>query len=364
MRRYSTTWRTCGVSVHFTVSEARKYPERALAHCLWPPLWVGEPLAWMRSGAVPSASELGYLVAEAELPGGIRSRVFRDGEIVFALGPEGPTYEGTFVQWMQTLVRLMNAHLWCLRASIPPPGLLSGSSVVTIWAALQVDFETGRFFAASTGQHGPVAFELNDARRALTSQVDWRLNRGSLVVSTDAVLASFALLRELLDLPHRPETSDLLKRPALFRAELLQRAAVAAFDQDVTGALTNAWTACEGMLGDLMRSFLDEAATRDAETDDQGNVLAYMNAGRRKFFEGGEWTIRHTMEFLSLVDRLPYQMYRDARRCSKARNDCLHYETEPSEEIASNTLKLAGDLFTLVGGVSFTPPNTSGGDGA
>ncbi len=338
-----------------------KYPDRALAHYLWPPQWVGEPLAWMRSGAVPSPGELGHLVMEASLPSGVRSRVFRDGEIVFALGPDGPTYEGAFNEWMQTLVRLMNAHLWCLRASIPPPGLLSGSSVVTIWATLQVDFDTGRFFAASTGQHGPMALELNDARRALTGQVDWRLNRGSRIVPTESVQRSFDLLSELLNLPHRPETSDLLKRPALFRAELLQRAAVAAFDQDFTGALTNAWTACEGMLGDLMRRCLDETITRDAGTDDNGNRLGFMKSDRRKFFEGGEWTIRHTMEFLSLVDRLPYQTYREARQCSKARNNWLHYETVPSEEIATNALKLAGDLFALVEGVSFEPPDTLGG---
>jgi hypothetical protein len=346
------------------MSKELKYPNRALAHYLWPPQWVGDPLAWMQSGAVPDPSELGHLVVGADLPGGIRSRVFRDGEIVFVLGPDGPTYDGAFVEWVQTLVRLMNAHLWCLRASIPWPGLTSGSSVVTTWSTLQVDFETGRFFAASTGQHGPIALELNDARRALTGQVDWRLNRGSLIISTDSVRRSFDLLRDLLELPQSPEASDLLKRPGLFRAELLQRAAVAVFDQDFTGALTNAWTACEGMLGDLMRRALAEASERDVGRDDKGNKLAFMKADRRRFFERGEWTIRHTMEFLSLADRLPFVMYREARECAKARNEWLHYETVPSPEIADKALKLGGALFELVQGVSFKPPGSPGGDGA
>ncbi len=107
-----------------------------------------------------------------------------------------------------------------------------------------------------------------------------------------------------------------------------------------------------------MRRCLDETITRDAGTDDNGNRLGFMKSERRKFFEGGEWTIRHTMEFLSLVDRLPYQTYREARQCSKARKNWLHYETVPSEEIATNALKLAGDLFALVEGVSFESPDT------
>lgn len=104
-------------------------------------------------------------VVDRDLPRGIRARVFRDGMIAFALGDSDPTYRGDFLAWQQTLVRLMNAHLACLHASCPPPGVML-SSVVTIWSTLQVELETGAFRAASTGNSGGFATDLYDLRRA------------------------------------------------------------------------------------------------------------------------------------------------------------------------------------------------------
>jgi len=291
------------------------------------------------------------VIVEANLSDGVRARAFRDGMIAFALGPDGPGYETEFMAWELSLVRLMNAHLACLQSTVPEPGLI-WSSVVTIWSSLQVKFPAGSVTGASTGSAGPAALELYNARTVLSGPHDWRLMRGPLIaIPADAMEASFALLGDLLLRPCETGQTDLVTRPALFRAELLQRAKASLFNLDTTGALTNAWTASEGMLGDLMARYLDETENRPAGQDADGNDLKFMTLRRRNFFASGLWTIRHTMEFLSLVDRLSFPLYRDAHECSRARNDWMHYEKVPSNDVASMAIRVAGELFESLEGV-------------
>jgi hypothetical protein len=57
------------------------------------------------------------------------------------------------------------------------------------------------------------------------------------------------------------------------------------------------------------------------------------------------------MEFLSLVDLLPFGLYRDARLSSKTRNDWLHLEKQPTYDDAERAIRLAGRLFELLEGV-------------
>jgi hypothetical protein len=337
------------------VSQPTERLDRALAHYLWPAQWLGAPpvAADTALDDVDKVGELSDLVfAKDDLPDGVRVRAFRDGMIVFAIAGDNPVYDDDFLGWSSTLVRLMNAHLACLHSSLPPPGLLF-SSVVNIWSTLQAELETGKFRGASTGSSGGVALQLYNAREpAARDYADWRLLRGPLIfVPADRLEASFELLGRLLACPHKPSQTALKYRPALLRAELLQRAKASLLDGDETGALANAWTASEGMLGDLLRRYLDTANERPPERDASGNEIPFVTADRRRFFEGGTWTIRHTIEFLSFVERMPFDLYRATRECSKARNDWMHYEKVPAPEVASRALETAGELFGLLEGV-------------
>ena len=129
------------------------------------------------------------------------------------------------------------------------------------------------------------------------------------------------------------------------------RARVALVDGDASGALTNAWTATEGMLGDLLKRHLDEQADRPVEGFPPGNAPKFVNSNRRDFFESAEMTARNVVELLSLVDWLPFHLYRTARQCATARNKWLHAEEEPSTEVAVAALEAAGELFELLEGV-------------
>jgi hypothetical protein len=335
--------------------------DRALAHYLWPPQWVGAPplIADVGTSDVVKVGGPEDRIVDRDLPRGIRACVFRDGMIALALGDSDPTYTGDFLAWQQTLVRLMNAHLACLHASCPPPGVML-SSVVTIWSTLQVELETGAFRGASTGNSGGFATDLYDLRRtAPTKPFDQRILRGPLIaVKPEWVEASFDLLSSLLD--KRETGSPLLESPLIFRAELLQRAKVASLDNDQTGALTNAWIACEGMLGDLLRTFLDSIADRNVEGG-TGAARKFMNSKRREFFGRGEWTIRHTVELLSIVDVLPFHLYHEALDGAKARNNWVHYETVPPSDAALKAIRLAGELFGLLEGIDLRVLGKPGG---
>lgn len=66
-------------------------------------------------------------------------------------------------------------------------------------------------------------------------------------------------------------------------------------------------------------------------------------------------TIRHTIEFLSFLDLLPFALYRVAIRCEKARNNWLHKGVVPSDEVATQAIRACGQLFERVEGVSLDP---------
>lgn len=286
------------------------------------------------------------MILEAELPNGARARVFRDGMIAFVLGAAAPLYEDDFMRWFETGLRLMNAHLACLHTALGPH-LPFKTEVVTPWTTMQVIFESGSFSAMTDASSGGTLIALHKARTtSLIEADDWRFQRWSPVaVSGESVRRSLELLHDLLDRPASDRDRGLL------RAELLLRAKAAQLDGDYSGALTNAWTAMEGLLGDLLGRYLDENEDRPAGKDASGNTLKFIDGKRRNFFKEAQMTVRHVIELLSLLDVLPFPLYRAARQGASARNAWLHGETSPSPQDAATALTASGELFEMVEGV-------------
>lgn len=305
----------------------------ALAHYIWPPQWIGEPPA--------SRREVGDVILSYELPEGIHAHAFRDGMIAFRLGPGHPRHEGDFFAWSNLSVRLMNAHLGCLHAALGYPPIFR-SAVVTLWTATQIEFNSGAFLAMSDTSSGGTVLALHHARRTFESGAwDWRFERGGSLraVPRDKLVRSFELLE------------CLLKRPgneaALLRAEMLLRSKSALMDQDPSGALTNAWTAIEGLLGDLLGRYLDQEADRPTPA----GAGKFINRKRRDFFEGSEMTVRHVAEVLSLLDIVSFDVYQAILRCARARNNWLHTETLPAHEVAAQAITTCGQLFEQAEGI-------------
>jgi hypothetical protein len=321
----------------------------ALAYYFWPPRYVGEQPWWEETGpqSTPNPSVLGEVVATMDLSQGVRVRVFRDGMVAFMLGdlatsPYDTEDASGGMEWTPTGARLANAHLACLLTAIGNQ-MLAPSEVTTLWSMLQVEFETGKFRGSSDYTGSGARLALHMARRGIGDLGDWRFYRGRPLVTTDQIDRSFALLDMLLRRPSR----DM----ALLRAEMLFRAEGALVHTDRAGSLTIAWAAAEGMLSALLARYLDENQDRPAGEDKSGNRRKFINDDRKKFLQGSEMTARHTMELLSLLDILPFELYQTLRRCAKARNDWLHAQTEPSSETAFLAVRSLRSLFELVEGI-------------
>lgn len=325
--------------------------DRAIAHYLWPPRFVGaEQPYWENTGSQPPPDPalLAEVVTTVELTGGLRVRVFRDGMIAFSVGDATPRFDkgelpnGEAIHgWFERGVRLANAHLACLAAAIKEP-LLAPSDVATLWSILQVDFGSGKFQAATEYTTGGTRVALWSARQGGNLD-DWRFFRGRPLVTTEQIERSFQLLDALLV---RPDETT-----ALLRAEMLFRATSALVHNDWTGALMSAWTATESLLGDLFSHYLVEQRKRENGQDFMGNTHDFIERRREEWLKGTDVTVRHTMEFLSLLGVLPFQTYLAARHCSKARNNWVHKSEEPPPETAWLAVWTLGELFELAEGV-------------
>jgi hypothetical protein len=199
-----------------------------------------------------------------------------------------------------------------------------------------VDFESGESHASNELLTGGTRLALLMARNERVS--DWRAYRET-VVSNEQIERSFELLGALLD-----RDSDA----AVLRAGMLFRATSAFMHRDWTGALMNAWIATEGLLGDLLKRYVDEQRDREPGEDAFGNTHQFIESGRRRFLLGSEMTVRHTIEFLSLLGTLPFELYLACTQCAKARNAWAHSEANPSSEVAVLAIKTLGEMFELV----------------
>src|SRR3979490_1622324 len=119
-------------------------------------------------------------------------------------------------------------------------GALSVTHVTHMW----VEFESGKFRAMTDYTGGGTQTALYSAREQPATDFDWRFYRGR-GVTLEQIEGSLELLRLILERPGGER--------ALQRAEMLHRANSALVQRDMAGALISAWTASEGLIGDLLR---------------------------------------------------------------------------------------------------------------
>jgi hypothetical protein len=268
---------------------------------------------------------------------------------------DGTSDHAFFHTWRAGSARIANAHLACLAAAAPFR-VLAPSGVATIYSMMETEFESGRLRAGTGFTTGGVQNALYAARRAERPNTwDWRFSRNDGTIRRATMEHSFELLRALMERPEPPM--------ALLRAELMFRATSALIHTDHSGALTFAWSAMEGMLGDLLSHYIDEHKDFPDGIGGRKSVAAseekFISESRRDFLEGSAMTSRHTMELLSLLGLLPWRLYKASLRCAKARNNWLHKQDEASREVAILAIKALGELFELVEGVALTWPEES-----
>ncbi len=310
-----------------------------MAHYLWPPKWLGSAPRWADDPTLAiDPADLADVVAEGSLPPAIRFRAYRDGMLAFDLGSWGDpvrlsdasteNFEAV-AEYQVRCARLMNAHLACIHTA---GSAGAKPTVLTPDRVMSVRWTDGRF--QSGGAAMAMSFELWRARGQGLSSTDWRLVGRHEVISTEAINDSIELLRALLE---RPEQGTVL-----LRAELIYRSAAAYSDHDPSAALVLAWTATEGLLGDLLTAYLESRED--------------MNYERKTFLKSPNVQARVTAELLSIAGHLPFPLYRGVVKAGQRRNSWLHSEKPISPEDAENAIQTAQDLFALVEGVRLQMP--------
>jgi len=145
----------------------------------------------MEPGRAVNRDDLAAVVADVELPVGIRIRAFRDGMLAFDLGSWGdpvkirdasPENFEAVAEYQVRCARLMNAHLACLHTTSQwpfKPTVLAPNRVMNVrWA-------DGRF---ESGGDEIMGLALWKARSEASDWNDWRLlSRSSAPIATEAM---------------------------------------------------------------------------------------------------------------------------------------------------------------------------------
>jgi hypothetical protein len=183
---------------------------------------------------------------------------------------------------------------------------------------------------------------MRDGNRGENAPKDWRLKRGT-IVSLDVLNASYARLDSILG--HQSATEIL---PL---TDLALRAAVAHMSKTTDAALIQAWAVVERILTGVWESYLTENRTRGNEIG--GRV--FINSDRRDLLTGRDFTISVVSEILSLLGKIPPDLYRRLAPVRQARNRWMHRLAPINAVESAQGLQLAFDLLRHVYGIDLDP---------
>src|SRR5262245_25397757 len=312
----------------------------SVAHYLWPPRWIDAAPVGV-TGPDFNPAELAERVFESEPAPGLSMYACRDGMFVWNCGrwledtSPDPVGVDERAEQRTRSVRLINAHLACLHTVSEHTVRMA---VVTPKHLLGPDFASS---PADAGGDRPVGFQLGLLRIQSQEEGDWRRIRSLPIVSVKSLEGADSLLRKLLQ--------SKRQRVSLFRAESLYRSLAAYQDSDYGAALVHAWTTIEGLLSDRLSDYLAELEDRPEGAE----ALRAISRERREYLSGRGMSARNSAELLSLVDRLPLELYQSVLKSSKTRGDWLHEsQTETSPQAAAaDAICTAEEMFVLVEGV-------------
>lgn len=326
----------------------------AAAYYHWPTVWVGS--APPASGADIDISTLEEEVYRTTLPVGIAAKVFRDGMFIFdfsdwppgrALPDDGESDFDAVAAVILQRVNVLNAHLVCLYTALSRRQNISLAKMTVAPSDLimlkSLD-DTGMSFADTRVAALVLARHPSTYVRELPTWFDWRVSMRKVVVEIDVVHESFQLLATIL------QHSDPY---ALLITDLCARSCKAYEDHNYSLCLVTAWAITEKLLQDLWNRYVE--ANREKEID--GAKVPFINKARKKkLIESRDFSASVISEVLSLMDYLPFPLYRDLSRVRKARNDWIHGLGPVSRKTAELSVRVAEAMLELVDGLNLKVP--------
>jgi hypothetical protein len=318
---------------------------------LWPPVWILERLAPIDEPEF-EVERLSEVVYTKTLQSGITVSVQRQGMFRF-----------DFQEWRTSLTSakgiretmhhvskartdIINAQLACLYSAMeelqPVPSKLAMAGHPKMWATAQ-DLALSRVEKpneAVLGDTSLLAFSQADKRRSYVGKPghDWRHIGRVLVVEKNTLDLCFDKFNVLLTSP----VSDLSSIVSTYQQ------ATVSYEAEAYGtALALAWTVTERVVGVLWDRYLERNRRREYD----GQQKTFIN-GKRKDFLAEQLSASAIIEFLSLLEELPFPLYEASQKPRKARNKWMHQMQPPSPDEALNAIGTAADFLQFLSGVA------------
>jgi hypothetical protein len=119
-------------------------------------------------------------------------------------------------------------------------------------------------------------------------------------------------------------------------------------------SLILAWAVTEALLGELWERYLDKTKTRPGD----GEHLLMPSTRKKRLSGGPDMTASLITEMLSLLEQIPFSLYRRLSEVRAARNKWIHDLRPVSAETTLTAMSVAEDMLEVVHGVSLSMPRS------
>ncbi len=338
-----------------------EYFLNSLGYFHWPVIWVGSsPIS---DGAV-DARRLSDTVYRKILDSGVEVKVSRDGMFAFRLsdwagGRYPPLRErlGSGVsatafdpaEMRAQRGRLLNAYLACFYTALwRRQDATLKRMVVSPDEIVQIKLLNDESEHITRDERFQALLEARNPafvkHWSPPPEVDWRFGNRVMVVQVETVEESFAMLDRLLLQPDED---------ALTLADLYARAAKYHEERNHDVCLITSWAIIERLLNRLWEEYIDDNRRRKVG----GEEAPFINQARkRSLTEGQNFTASVVTEILSLVERLPLDLYQEVSVVRRARNGWIHNLEPVSPEVSGKAIRVAETMLSSGIGIKFAVP--------
>jgi hypothetical protein len=317
-----------------------------------PPMWVGtSPVDHTDSPPSVDFDSLREPVFEAELSGGIKLRVSREGLFKFDFsnwepGVYPPDDDGTpapfddQVAVILARTTVMNSLLGFLYTNELKMHRFSRDQMVvtpeTVISTGSFDGDLSMGFGNQRVSHLALSSYPSTYLPSLPVTMDNRIQMRGAPLPIDV------MTKTADDLSHLIEEWGT---DGLLLIDLFMRASKAYQDHNYSAALINHWAITEKLLQELWSKYQDDNKQRDGED--------FITGDRRKRLQDGRtFTAAVISETLSFADYIPHKLYVKMGKTRKARNDWIHPPGKPitrkhaieSTEVCQEMLKLVRNV--------------------
>jgi hypothetical protein len=322
----------------------------------FPPVWVGA--AASSSNGEVDLNELNDQIFNESFANGVQMRVSREGlflydfsswpEAVMPSGDRPPAFEGiASVQlkrcaFMSSFLACLYTSLSSVQSTVIPKMAISPSDLVLAQTLdgpnmSSSDFRVMSLLMSRYVSTYPAGFPL---------QVDWRLGFRHTVIDRLTLEQGVAIFDEIL--AHGGGNHGLITI-----SDIYTRACTYFEEHNYPLCLINAWAICEVLLQARWVSYVEANQDRAIDT----STARFISQERkRRLTSSRDYTASVILETLSLLDQIPFDLYKKLDKARSTRNGWIHELRPVRADDARATIEAAESLFSSDFGVVLHAP--------